>query len=105
MAPLPQPDAASSANPPPAADPAVSPPSSPSVPVDSVALGPKRVLLPPPVHREHYNLRYSFPDVDSASGEAFGPRQKPKVTHPGVASGVGPVPPPPCPGRIRHFKI
>ncbi|KAM6160962.1 alpha-2-HS-glycoprotein [Erethizon dorsatum] len=102
-----QPDAADPANPPPAVDQGVSPPPPPSLPVATVVVGPRRVSFPPPLYRKHYDLRYSFAgvaSVESASGEVFNPRRKPKVTQPGIATSAGPVPAP-CPGRIRHFKI
>ncbi|XP_012927673.1 alpha-2-HS-glycoprotein isoform X2 [Heterocephalus glaber] len=102
----PQPDAANPASPPPALDQAAPVPSAAGLAAAALVVGPKVVEVPlgPPRHQAHYDLRHAFTgvaSVESASGEAFNP---PKGAQPGIAGGAGLVPPP-CPGRIRHFKI
>lgn len=103
----PQPDAPTLASPTPAADQAASPPLVPSFSGAAIVVPPMMVSLPPPVHRKHYDLRHSFAGMDSvesASGEAFKPKEKPAVTEPVISGSAVPVPAR-CPGRIRHFKI
>ncbi|KAL2804813.1 alpha-2-HS-glycoprotein isoform 2 preproprotein [Daubentonia madagascariensis] len=92
-----------------AVDPAapVSPPA--SLPTASLVVGPMVVAahLRPPLHRAHYDLRHAFSgvaSVESTSGETFHLGKRPKVAQPGVAGTADPVVPP-CPGRIRYFKV
>ncbi|XP_012497162.1 PREDICTED: alpha-2-HS-glycoprotein [Propithecus coquereli] len=85
----------------------VSPPASP--PAASLVVGPMVVATHrrPPLHRAHYDLRHAFSgvaSVESASGEMFHWGKSPPVAQPGVAGPAGPVVPP-CPGRIRYFKV
>ncbi|XP_012662388.1 alpha-2-HS-glycoprotein [Otolemur garnettii] len=84
------------------------PPAGP--PAAAMVVGPMVVAARPgpPLHRTHYDLRHAFSGVasaESASGEAFHPGKAPGVTQPGVAGAVGPMVLPPCPGRVRHFKV
>lgn len=88
----------------------VAPPSPANLPTAPVVLGPlvAAPLLSLPVHRAHHNLRHTFmgaASVESASGEAFHVGKAPNVAQPSMPpAAAGPVVPP-CPGRIRHFKI
>ncbi|KFO33181.1 alpha-2-HS-glycoprotein [Fukomys damarensis] len=105
----PQPDAAIPASPAPAADQAAPAPPAAGPPAAALVVGPMVAGVPlgPPRHQAHYDLRHflsGVASVESASGEAFSPRKPPKGAQPGVAGSAGLVPPP-CPGRIRHFKI
>ncbi|XP_069331328.1 alpha-2-HS-glycoprotein isoform X1 [Eulemur rufifrons] len=110
VVPQPQPDGTDAVVPTSApVDPAasVSPPASP--PAASLVVGPMVVAAHsrPPMHRAHYDLRHAFSgvaSVESASGEMFHPGKSPPVVQPGVAGAAGPVAPP-CPGRIRYFKV
>uniref|UniRef100_A0A8C8ZYY3 Alpha-2-HS-glycoprotein n=1 Tax=Prolemur simus TaxID=1328070 RepID=A0A8C8ZYY3_PROSS len=85
----------------------VSPPAGP--PAASLVVGPMVVAAHsrPPMHQAHYDLRHAFSgvaSVESASGETFHLGKSPPVVQPGVAGAAGPVVPP-CPGRIRYFKV
>lgn len=89
-----------------AAAPAAPPAGQPSHPQ---VLGPIFVKHPivPKVHKTHHDLRHSFSgahSMESGSAEAFRPS---KPIGPAVAvSPAGAAPQvPPCPGKIRHFKI
>ncbi|XP_025232040.1 alpha-2-HS-glycoprotein isoform X4 [Theropithecus gelada] len=67
------------------------------------------VAAPPvvPMHLSHYDLRHLFMGVvllGSRSGEALHPRKTRSVVQPSVGAAAGPVVPP-CPGRVRHFKV
>ncbi|XP_011808748.1 PREDICTED: alpha-2-HS-glycoprotein isoform X1 [Colobus angolensis palliatus] len=60
-----------------------------------------------PLHRAHYDLRHIFMGVvslGSPSGEALHPQKIRSVVQPSVGAAAGPVVPP-CPGRVRHFKV
>ncbi|XP_036099398.1 alpha-2-HS-glycoprotein [Molossus molossus] len=101
---LPQPQPDTNAPTPVGASVVPAPPPAPMVVGPLVVAAPQPVL---PVHRAHYDLRHTFTgaaSVESASGEAFQVGKAPKVVQPGVVAAVSPVAPP-CPGRIRHFKI
>ncbi|XP_063476549.1 alpha-2-HS-glycoprotein isoform X3 [Symphalangus syndactylus] len=109
----PQPEGADEAVP----TPVVDPDARPSPPLG--APGPPPAGLPPyshvlaaapqalPSHRAHYDLRHVFMGVvrlGSPLGEALHPHKTHPVVQPSVGAAAGPVVPP-CPGRIRHFKV
>ncbi|XP_012366159.1 alpha-2-HS-glycoprotein isoform X1 [Nomascus leucogenys] len=109
----PQPEGADEAVP----TPVVDPDARPSPPLG--APGPPPAGLPPhshvlaaapqalPSHRAHYDLRHVFMGVvrlGSPLGEALHPQKTHPVVQPSVGAAAGPVVPP-CPGRIRHFKV
>ncbi|XP_032027742.1 alpha-2-HS-glycoprotein isoform X3 [Hylobates moloch] len=109
----PQPEGADEAVP----TPVVDPDACPSPPLG--APGPPPAGLPPytnllaaapqarPSHQAHYDLRHMFMGVvrlGSPLGEALHPQKTHPVVQPSVGAAAGPVVPP-CPGRIRHFKV
>ncbi|XP_058518187.1 alpha-2-HS-glycoprotein [Ochotona princeps] len=126
-APQPQPDGVGAPADAPAAAPAVdaaAPAAEPAAPAADAAapaappagqpphpqvLGPIFVKLPiaPKAYPAHYDLRHSFSgmhSMESGSAEGFRP-SKPigPILIPPPAGAAPPVPP--CPGKIRHFKI
>lgn len=98
---------------PPQTQPDNSPVASPSpanLPAAPAVLGPLLMAAPPlplQANRAHHDLRHFLmgtASVESASGEVFQTGKAATVVQPSVAAAAGPVVPP-CPGRIRHFKV